>query len=71
MFADLRHHLSVGALYGRLSMQRALEYPFSLLSICLGLGFNYIWIGVALNVLVERFQPLSDGPFHSLLFFTG
>ena len=59
MFADVRHHLSVAVLYGRLSTQRALEYPFSLVSICLGLGFNYIWIGISLKVLVDRFQPLS------------
>ena len=71
MFTDLRHHLSVAALYGRLSTQRALEYPFSLLSICLGLGFNYIWIGIALKVLVDRFQPLSGWTFPQLAFLYG
>ena len=59
MIADVRHHLSVAALYGRLSVQRALEYPFSLLSICLGLGFNYVWIGVALKELSARY-PVRD-----------
>ncbi|MCE2450347.1 MAG: ABC-2 family transporter protein [Candidatus Latescibacteria bacterium] len=71
MIADVRHHLSVAALYGRLSAQRALEYPFSLLSICLGLGFNYVWIGVALKVLVDRFQPLSGWTFSQLAFLYG
>ena len=71
MLADVRHHLSVAALYGRLSVQRALEYPFSLLSISLGLGFNYIWIGVALKVLVDRFQPLSGWTFSQLAFLYG
>ena len=71
MIADVRHHLSVAALYGRLSVQRALEYPFSLLSICLGLGFNYVWIGVALKVLVDRFQPLSGWTFSQLAFLYG
>ena len=71
MIADVRHHLSVAALYGRLSMQRALEYPFSLLSICFGLGFNYVWIGVALKVLVDQFQPLSGWTFPQLAFLYG
>ena len=67
MIADVRHHLSVAALYGRLSAQRALEYPFSLLSISLGLGFNYVWIGVALKVLVDQFSRYRDGLSHSSL----
>ena len=39
----------------------------SLAAVTLGLGFNYVWIGVALKVLVDRFQPLSGWTFHNSL----
>ena len=71
MFADVRHHLSVAALYARLSVQRTLEYPFSLFGIVIALGFTYIWIGVTLMVLVDRFQPLSGWTFPQLAFLYG
>jgi len=71
VLADARHHLSVASLYGRQSIQRVLEYPFSLLSICAGLGLNYVWIGVSLKVLVDRFQPLSGWTFPQLVFLYG
>jgi ABC-2 type transport system permease protein len=71
MLADIRHHGSVAVLYGRFSLQRAMEYPFSLVSIVTGLGLNYIWIGVSLQVLVERFQPLSGWTFPQLAFLYG
>ncbi len=48
-----------------------MEYPFSLVSIVTGLGLNYIWIGVSLQVLVERFQPLSGWTFPQLAFLYG
>ena len=71
MLADLRHHLSVAAFYGRLSVQRTLEYPFSILGIVVALGFTYIWIGFTLKILVDRFQPLSGWTFPQLAFLYG
>lgn len=71
VLAAVGHHLSVAALYGRLSVQRQLEYPLSFFSIVVSLGSTYIWIGVTLGVLVERFQPLSGWTFPQLAFLYG
>lgn len=71
MVAAIRHHLSVAALYARFSVQRTLEYPFSLIGIVCSLTFSYLWIGMTFKLLVENFQPLSGWTFPQLAFLYG
>lgn len=71
MIDSIAHHLSVGMLYARFSIQRVLEYPFSLMGITISLGFSYIWIGMTFKILVDSFQPLSGWTFPQLAFLYG
>lgn len=71
MIAALRHHLSVATAYARFSVQRTLEYPFSLVGIVCSLTFFYLWIGMTFKLLVDNFQPLSGWTFPQLTFLYG
>ena len=71
MVATLRHHMSIVAAYARFSVQRTLEYPFSLFGIVCSLSFSYLWIGMTFKLLVDNFQPLSGWTFPQLAFLYG
>jgi ABC-2 type transport system permease protein len=71
MTDSLRHHLSVAWAHARFSVQRTLEYPFSLLGVVASLSFSYIWIGITFKILVDNFQPLSGWTFPQLAFLYG
>jgi ABC-2 type transport system permease protein len=63
--------MSVATAYGRFSIQRMLEYPFSLFGIVCSLSFSYLWIGMTFKILVDNFQPLSGWTFPQLTFLYG
>ena len=71
MVSAVRHHLAVSLFYGRLSIQRQLEYPFTLFGTVCSLSLFYVWVGATFKILVDSFQPLSGWTFPQLTFLYG
>lgn len=71
MTATFKHYISVAACFGRLAVQRQLEYPLFLVSWLLMIPIQYftgIWM---IKIIVDRFQPLSGWDFPELAFLYG